>query len=170
MLDGRVEVVGAVGVLVEELGSGGCGLAERIHATVGEGVVGCAFGGIVLRALIGGVLVFIVGCNPGHALVAGVVVGLIACPDVGIVVDVEDEESLTGNAGIPSRLLAVLEKEVFVGVALVIDNVGAAALLQGFQVADLSGCGELNGLFPTSHPAFVGGVACGLITVAIVGA
>ena len=77
----------------------------------------------------------------------------------------------TWQAGIPTRLLTVLQEEVLVAVAFVIDDIGIAPrVLQRLHVADALGVDQLGGCFPSSHPALIAGVACGLIAVVVVGA
>ena len=102
---------------------------------------------------------------------AGSVVDGVVVPGRLAVVDVEDEESVAGNACVPFGLASVFEQEVFVVVAVVVDDIGLASLLQRLHGGDLNGLlVELDGCFPACHPSLVGGVACGPIAVAIVGA
>ena len=171
ILHRNVEIFRAVAVVVEERGGRRGALAEGVDRAVGERVVLGSLLSVILVALIGSVLIFVVGRDPCHALMTGVVVGLVACPYGGVIVDMQDEESLSGQSFVPSCLLTVLQQVVFVAVALIINNVCIAAHgLQGLHVADGLGGFQFDGLFPSCHPALIAGVACRLVAVAVVGA
>ena len=91
LLNGRVEVVGAVSVFIEELSGGSSRLIKSINTTVREWIVGHAFNSVVLGALIGCILIFVVGRNPRHALMARNIVRGVISPCRGVVVNMQDE-------------------------------------------------------------------------------
>ena len=43
---------------------------------------------------------------------------------------------MTGNALVPTDVLAILEQEVFIGMAIVIHDVGVATILQGLHALE----------------------------------
>ena len=169
VLDRGVEIVGIVGVFVVELRRRGGRLAECVYRSVGEGVVGSTFRGVVFRTFMGGILIVVVCRYPGHALVGGVVVGLVVRPRGRTIVHVEYEESLARQSGIPPLLLPVFKEKILVAVALVVDDVAVATILQGCHVRDALRFIKSDGRLPTGHPSLVAGISGGLITVTIVG-
>ena len=169
VVDFLVEQLGAVEVFVVERGGGSAVVAEAVVGAIGIGIGAHAFEGVSLVAARAVALVGSVGRNPCHALVLGRVVGVVLRPRRGLVVDVQDEQSVAGHAAIPAHVLAVLEQEVLVGVGVVVHDVGIAAFLQRLHALDADGVGELDGLEPSHHPALVGGVAGGQVAVAVVG-
>ena len=114
-------------------------------------------------------MVIVVGSYPRHALVVGIIVGLVVRPCLLIVVHMQDEQTCTRQASIPPCLLAVLQQVVFVVVAFIIYNVRVAAFsLQSRHVADVLGVEEFRRRFPSRHPALVAGVARRLVAVIVV--
>ena len=80
----------------------------------------------------------------------------------------QDEKSMTGNALVPTDVLAVLEQEVFIGMAIVIHDVGVATILQGLHALNRHGVGQHNRLEPTCHPTLIARIAGRAIAVAII--
>ena len=99
----------------------------------------------------------------------GVVVGTIGLPDRDVVVAMQDEQSFIGQRGIPAFLLTVLQHEILVSVALVINNIALATILQRLHIGDsYIHRIEFDRCLPTGKPTLITGVACRLITTAVI--
>ena len=82
----------------------------------------------------------------------------------------QDEQAAAGERGVPAHLAAVLQQEVFVGVAAVVYHIAFSTLLEGLHVLHFLGGAQFLGLGPSGHHTLIAGVAAGLIAAAIVGA
>ena len=165
----------AVGILVVERSLGLRRVGQAVVASVGVGV---AWQAGVVYLVVHLAVVFnlvhgqaVVGRYDGQSLVvvlraevgssAQVVDGVhhVPCPHFLVVVNVQDEHSLAILPGIPARQLAVLQQIVFVGVGIVVDDVGFAAFAQRLHGRHLRVFLQLNGLQPSGAPLLVAAVA-----------
>ena len=81
----------------------------------------------------------------------------------------QNQQTLARHIRVPARLLTVFQKEVFVRVAWVVDDIawGTSVRISRHIVDLLRGC-QFHGCAPSCHPTLVRGIASGTITVVIV--
>lgn len=175
--DGLVHAECAIGVGMEELCSAvGMGVVcELAYAAAAREQVGTVlrFADVVVAVACSAAqgTVYAAGWDDAHALVGSNVVGRVLFPGLCVVVNMVDEQSVAGGVSVhvlePSLWLSVFENEVFVGVALVADDVSYGCVLQGWHVLYGGGAMEGGEFEPSCHPSFVGSVACWAFAVSV---
>ena len=163
-----VQFFRAVGIFVENIG----GRLRRVREFVVR-LVGIRVGShirivVIICTIVCFVSLFAVGRNPCHSLVFFCGIYFVVPPRILVVIDVQDEQSATGDFLVPTRPLAVFEQEIFVAVAFIINNIGVAAVLQRLHTRHLGVFGQFDGLFPTCHPTLVTREACRTETLTVV--
>ena len=89
-------------------------------------------------------------------------------PGIIIEVNMENDDTATGQSGIPVFLLAVLHHVELVLIGVVADEIGNGLVAEGRHVRDRCLFTELSKWEPSHEPAFVGRIATGYIAFAVI--
>ena len=77
-------------------------------------------------------------------------------PNTRVIVDVKDHDATAWKAGIPALPLTILDDIIFIGIAIVTNEVGLRFVSKGRHIADLSNISQFDRFEPSHEPTFVG--------------